>query len=175
MTKLMNRVSLRKAMEQVGVVDKANSAPKAKAPKSPKAPKSAKTTAAPEATEVEAPKEKKARGRKGKTLGVPCYAAWTILFEAQGLAADGKENVLGLKKPMTDAEISVWMQKEYAEAGGCKEHDKAGMLRSLYNRGKINKQTAVPSRLVGEFVPGVGGVGLVEVVRARTTKQVAAS
>jgi hypothetical protein len=168
MSNVISRLSLRKAVESA---EATKSTPTTKAPKAPKSPKTTKAAKKTETTEQtpttetpEAPKAKKGRGMKGKTHNLPCYAMWTKIFECQGLAAEGKANDLGLKTPMTDEEISKFMIAEYD--GKCKEHDKAAMLRGLFNRGKINKMTAVPTRLVGRFEKTPEGK-LVEVVTAR--------
>lgn len=170
MSNVISRLSLRKATESAEAAKSTETTENPKSPKATKGRKSSKTTQAakadpkgPEPTSDE-PKAKKGRGMKGKKFNLPCYAMWTKIFEAQGLAADGKANDLGLKTPMTDEEISKFMQAEYD--GKCKEHDKAAMLRGLFNRGKINKMTAVPARLVGRFERNAEGK-LVEIVTAR--------
>lgn len=171
---LLNRVALRKAAESAQAAEATKAPATTKAAKAPKAPKSPKATPAAKSTNpakaAEAPGDaeaskapKKGRGMKGKKHGLPCYAFWTLLFDCQALAADGKANPLGLKSPLTDDEISKLVQEEYD--GKCKEHDKAAMLRGLYNRGKINKQPASPTRLVGRFEKKDGK--LIEVVTAR--------
>lgn len=168
MSNVISRLSLRKAAESA---EAAKSTEPTKAPKGRKSSKKTEpakkteTTETTPTTEAAAPaKEKKGRGMKGKTHNLPCYAMWTKIFECQGLAADGKPNDLGLKTPMTDEEISKFMIAEYD--GKCKEHDKAAMLRGLFNRGKINKMTEVPARLVGRFERTPEGK-LVEIVTAR--------
>lgn len=172
MSNVLNRLNLRRQAEAAGTTEAPKAPKSAKAPKAPKAPKSSKTTKAdkaPETTEKteapEAPKAKKGRGMKGKKYGLPCYAFWTLIFDCQALAAEGKPNDLGLKTPLTDDEISKLVTEEYD--GKCKEHDKAAMLRGLYNRGKINKQPGEPARLVGRFERRDGK--LVEIVTARRT------
>ena len=167
MSKVLDRLNLRRQAETAGITTETPPTPdKAPAKKTRAKKASAKTTDSKESAETTEPeaKAKKGRGMKGKKFNLPCYAMWTKIFEAQGLAAEGKKNDLELKTPMTDEEISKFMQAEYD--GKCKEHDKAAMLRGLYNRGKINKMTAVPARLVGRFERTAEGK-LQEVVTAR--------
>jgi hypothetical protein len=119
-----------------------------------KASKPAKTQSAKAEKGDGEKKVPKFRGMKGNTLGLPAYATWTYLFDMQRKIADGKPQTLGkktLKKPLTDEQIVEFLQDEFD--GKLKEGTESGVdrLRSLYNRGKINKQDGPPKKPVGEF------------------------
>ena len=121
---------------------------------SKKAAKPAKTQSAKAEKDGDEKKVPKFRGMKGNTLGLPAYATWTFIFDMQRKVADGKPQQLGkktIKKPLTDEQIVEFLQDEFD--GKLKEGTESGVdrLRSLYNRGKINKQDGPPKKPVGEF------------------------
>lgn len=100
-------------------------------------------------------KTPKFRGLRGNSLELPAYATWTWIFETQRKLANGEGPVkVGsrtFKKPLTDDQIVEFLQEEFN--GELKEGTPNGVnrLRSLYNKGKINKQEAPPKVPIGVF------------------------
>lgn len=174
---VLSRLNLRKAAEAAESAATTKSSKPTKAAKAPKKTKPTEATQAAETTQAdkadpEAPKAAKVRGRKGKH-GMPVYQVWTQVFECNGLAAEGKPNVFEWTTPKTDDEIAKFILEEFD--GRCEEAKKPGRVsgvRSLYNRGVINKQTGPPARLVGRFERTPEGK-LQEVVTARRVVAVA--